>query len=379
MRRTQLVLLAAVACVAMSATVAHAFRRPDYEDITVVERSPLIVVAHIKAESIKRVDHPKKPGEGASWEHRATLVITEVLKGRPDAKEIPIVICYGLDPILGGRNRPVGEKIQPDDVIEIHDTGNSALSITPMVEDARQDHLWFLQKRSGIFGRDTGTGPWGIADPEEVQPLKWKAYYQCYLQPNPEKAIRSWADQHPDQAKRAENYLKHLEVQRILKIEDPAERCEKLLPYYYARTYWNMNNEARDGIVACGRAGGDRLLKVFDDPRHRPLRNDIILMWRDMKYRDAIPVLIDLLKEHDRFWATQDLPKGWWNKDVGSDLTRQRRSIYGEVYYAVCALQSFKDPNASDALQMTLERWKQLTRHDSTGQQIVEACEWALK
>src|SRR5437868_5550017 len=85
------------------AGIAHAWLRPHYEDATVAERSELIVVARLKVGSIQYVPHEKKPSEGMSWEHHPTLVITQVLKGECKEKEIPVVIHYGLDPVVGGR------------------------------------------------------------------------------------------------------------------------------------------------------------------------------------------------------------------------------------------------------------------------------------
>jgi hypothetical protein len=103
----------------LCARIAHAWLRPTYEDATVVERSELIVVAHLKEGSIQHVPHKRKPDEGASWEHHAILVITKVLKGKCDTAEIPIVIHYGLTPRAGD-----GKPASPKDIIEVHDTGN---------------------------------------------------------------------------------------------------------------------------------------------------------------------------------------------------------------------------------------------------------------
>ena len=83
-------------------SIAQAWLRLRYEDATVVERSELIVVGRLKRGCIEYVPHKKKPHEGASWEHHATLVISEVLRGTCRDKEIPIVIHYGLTPVVGG-------------------------------------------------------------------------------------------------------------------------------------------------------------------------------------------------------------------------------------------------------------------------------------
>ena len=137
-----------------------------------------------------------------------------------------------------------------------------------------------------------------------------------------------------------------------------------------------MKCEAREGIISCGKVAAGRLREVFDDPERAAFRDDIILMWRDIGYREAVPLLIDLLKTHDDFWVQQDLQKGWWNNDVSSKQTRRRRNIYGEIYYGVCALRSFKDPRARDVLKMTRDRWAAI---DFDNPQIVEECEAALR
>ena len=153
---------------------AHALLRPSYEDATVVERSELIVVAHLKEDTIQYVPHKKKRHEGASWEHHALLVITEVLKGTCHRTGIPVIIHYGLTPVVGGYvkrgsfmiNLRGGNKVYPRDIIETLDTGTRKGA--PLVKDARDNNLWFLRKRSGPFGRKPGTGKYGIVDPEDL-------------------------------------------------------------------------------------------------------------------------------------------------------------------------------------------------------------------
>src|SRR3954463_7942432 len=81
---------------------ALAWERAPYEDAEVVERSPIILVGRVKEGSLQYVPHQKKPTDGASWEHTATLAVDEVLKGKVVLKEFPIVIHYGLDPVVTG-------------------------------------------------------------------------------------------------------------------------------------------------------------------------------------------------------------------------------------------------------------------------------------
>ncbi len=187
--------------VALLANPALAWLRPHYEDAVVVERSELIVVARLKPGTIQYVPHKKTPGSGASWEHHAVLVITEVLKGKCREKEIPIIIHYGLTPVVDGKvnranftidiRRNRGDELKG--LIEILDTGGSASFMNPFVKDAGKNNLWFLRKRSGTYGRKPGKGKYGIVDPEDLQPLELKDYFLAYLADNPENAVREYA------------------------------------------------------------------------------------------------------------------------------------------------------------------------------------------
>jgi len=362
----------------------YAWLRSGYEDATVVDRCELIVVAHLKEGTIEYVPHKKPPGHGASWEHHAVLAITQVLKGTCKEKEIPVIVHYGLTPVVGGHvkrdnfevNLRGGRKDYPDGVIEILDTGNSGLSFSPLVKDARKDNLWFLRKRSGTYGRKPGSGRYGIVDPEDLRPLAWKEYFLAYMAADPGAAVRKWANAHPDAADRAERYLVHLEVQRILKVKDAEARGDMLILFYLAQATWNGRSEARDGLVACGETAGKGLRLVFENPEYAAFRSDIIGIWREIGYRPAVPILIQLLKKHDGFWAQQNLEEGWWNRDVGSELTRRRRVIYSQVYSGVCALRRFRDPRAKEVLVMTRDRWRKI---GFSNPQILEECEAALR
>jgi hypothetical protein len=274
------------------ATAVHGWMRQSYDAAIVVERSELIVVGRLARESIRYVPH-KDAGRGQSWEHHATLLVSEVLKGKEQAEEIPIVIHYGLGP-----------HVAQDGTVGILDSGNSAKSFSPLIKDALADNLWFLRKRAGIYGREPGTGKYGIVDPEDVL---------SYLDPNPESAVAEYARRNPGMSRRAKIYLDHLEVQRRLQIEDPSERFEKLLPYFLSRRTWNGKWEAREGIVSSGPVAGEKLKTLFVDPGHPELREEIMRVWHDLEFRDAAPILIKLLSDADQFWKSQRLEKGWWS------------------------------------------------------------------
>lgn len=352
------------------ASTGHAWERPIFEDATVVARSELIVVGRLKPDVVRHIPHKKQPGEGTSWESHAVLVITQVLKGKCDQTEIPIVIHYGLEPITAKAGLPKG-------VIEIHDVGGTRpLRFGSLVPEATEDNLWFLRKRNGTFGREPGIGNYGIVDPEDLQPLQWKGYFQCYLSQDPERALKDLVWKNPAVADRAKNYFYHLEVQRALKLADEGQRYDRLLPFFLARTTWDMREEAREGLVGCGAVGGDRLVQVFANPKHKNLRHLILGMWPQMGYRGSVPLLINLLEEHDAFWSLQKIEKGWWGDQADPELTARRQEVFGEIVDAVRAVGSLRDPRAKAALELTKRRWS-LAYFDNP--EIVQACDQALR
>ncbi len=276
--------------------------RPHYDDATVVERSELIVVAHIKVGSVEYIPD-ETPGKGLSWVHHATLTITEVLKGQCDNEEIPIIIHFGLTPIVEGYARGkkywtiyecLGKKV-PKNNIQILDTGNSHKSFIPLIENAEKNNLWFLRRLKSIHGKESGPYNYGIHDPEDLRPIKMKEYLLLYLTDNPETAVKEYALSHPEVAEAVQNYLDHLEVQRIMKIDDPEERYNRLLPYYLKRTIWSTDFEAKNGIITCGAIAGERLKEVYDDPQYHFLRNEIVRMWWDMGFVES-PIKSDRIE-----------------------------------------------------------------------------------
>ncbi|MHC5056400.1 MAG: hypothetical protein ACYTKD_17015 [Planctomycetota bacterium] len=363
-------------------TPARAWLRMHCEDAVVVERSEVIAVARLKRDSIRYVPHQRKPHEGRSWEHHAVLIISEVLKGTLDEREIPIIIHYGLTPVVGGYVEREGFMINyrslredyPKDVIEIFDTGSSAVSFSPCLTDAGKDNLWFLRRRSGTYGRKPVTGNFGIASPQDVQQLSMKDYFLSYLARDPEKAVKGYVAEHPKLAKRAESYLDHLEIGRILKTADAKTRIESLLPYYAKRHWYGSRHEAEEAIMACGEAAMPYLMEMFQDSTDHGLRSHIIQTWAKLKSDACVDLLVDLLKRHDDFWAKQQLKADWWNS--GSKVNGRRREIYTEVYYGVVTLEQIGDARARDAIEITRQRWKAINFSNS---QIVESCEAALR
>jgi hypothetical protein len=201
-------------------------------------------------------------------------------------------------------------------------------------------------------------------------------YIRCYLSDNPEAAIRKQLAVQPEVATRAVQYLQHREVQRILQITDPAERVERLLPYFANRTVGRTAYEAQQGIVAAGSVAGPYLLGLYQSAANPSLRHDIVHTWASIRWSGCVDLLIAQLKEDDKFWANQKLEPGWWNKDTESWLTKRRREVYGEIYTSVYALSQIGEPRAGEAIELTRRRWAAIAFENP---QIIEECDRALK
>jgi hypothetical protein len=351
-----------LAVVGLADTPASAWSRGRHEDAEVVARSELIVVARMEKGSI-RMEPVRDELSGASaYVHHAALIVTEVLKGRLDERRIPIIIHYGLLPKGDG------------DAIRIGDMAMHSFLPLP-VNDARMDNIWLLRKRSGYSGREPGNGDYGIVDPEDLQPIALKSYLLAYLSPDPEKAVRRAMEANPEVVERGQRFLDRREIERILRLDDARMRVEKLLPYFARGLGGGNYFLARNGIVACGAVAGPYLLPVYREPKTPFVKQDVIAMWGEIKYRDSVPELITLLETHDRFWATQDLEADWWNRDVERARDGRRRDAYGEDENAVRALGRIGDPRARLAIAATLRRWAPI---EFPPRDLVETCHKAL-
>lgn len=375
---------------ALGSRSAYGWLRPWYEDITVVQRSELIVVGRLERGSIVSAS----PGQGFSQYH-ARLAITKVLKGSLEEAEIPVIIYHGLTPLVAGYINDGGIRIDlrslyadsGKSAIQIVDTGSSGFSFESLVQDAGEDNVWFLRRRSGGYGREAGTGDFGIVDPEDLQPLSLRDYFQAYLSADPEAGVKAQLALHPELGRRAQRYLDHLEVQRILALADPDTRIQGLLPFYIkgqSWTAWTADShtqpfEARRGIINCGEMSAPYLQQLFDDPKLIRLKKDIIEMWGEIGFQGSVYItqLVELLAKHDRFWAGQHLEQDWWNRDYNSKLTKKRRRIYEEVRASVILLGKIGDQTAANSINQTRGTWDRLN-NPSSGE-IIKQCDEALR
>lgn len=354
-----LITLSSLAFMLSYTTNLFAWLRPVYEDETVVKTAELIVIGHLEIDSIKYVPH-NNPISGRSWEHHAVLSIAEVLKGDLKEKEIPIIIHYGLDPVVGGYWEYDGSMVNlrgdrqdyPKDIIEIIDTGSSGSSLEPLVKDAGKDNIWFLCRKSASSEEISGNNNFGIAAPEFLQALELKEYILAYLTDNPEKNIRELTKNNkliPESGKR---YLAHKEVERILLVEDNEERVRALLPYFSRKTWWGQDNEANkvnQGIIDCGKTAGKYLREMFDDPNYADLRENVLELMGKCGDLENIPFIIHLLEKQSELWSDEEANIRWDKRESEPGDSEKKDKSYWLIYRSVEALANL---SAAEAVEV---------------------------
>lgn len=344
-----------------------------FDDATVVGRADLIFVGHIVPESIKYIEHPKRSdGVSMGGEYAATLVVARTLKGVAKQREITIMIYDDdLQPKVGGESvkapRKNVSKQEPKDRVEILDTNDSSFGII-LTQKAQGDNLWFLRLRSHL-SVDPGQDLYGVKDPEDMQPLALENYFRAYLTKNPDEHLKGIIARKAAGADRAQKYFDHLAVQRILSNPDPAGQLDGLLPFALKKQEWKKRLEADEAIEkAFPKADaktrydfGMKLVAMLNDPKFEQNRVTIIWLFGETRFQGSVQPLIDLLKQHDRFWAEQKIDKplteDWWRRDSKPE-TKARYQVYNETCTAIMALERLKNPRAWEAVKMTRDRWR---------------------
>jgi hypothetical protein len=361
-------------CFAMQPSMAVGWTRLLHEDAKLVKRSELIIIGRLKPGTLVYIPNP----EGRQgWEHRATVTVKEVLKGECKDKEIPIIIHYGLAPVVGGNIKLEGRleirrggKDVPKDIIQIYDTGNSAVDFSPVIKDAREDNIWFLRKSNGPFEQGTVATDFGIVEPEDVQPIVLKDYYSAHLSAQPQKAMKALLTGPQTTARPAQCFLDLQDLRHDATLPDVKVRAEKLAVHYQKASDYStwlgpgssqgmwIHWESRKGIASCGPAAGPPLVKLFGKEPVAHRRWDIIRLWGEIGYTEAVPILTDLLLKHDRFWSEQNLPKGWWHDDSDPKAWGLRHDMAYETHRALETLVAVGDRRGREAIQATLKRWQ---------------------
>jgi protocatechuate 3,4-dioxygenase beta subunit len=297
---------------------------PSDADAEAVGRAELIVVGHLKENSIQydppqviKSEPSSRPNETnvirtlSSWEHHATLLVSEVIKGQWSSNSIPIILPYGLEPIVGGyashdgfmMDIRQGNTNYPTNVVQIVILPGSQMifPIKPLVEDVSKDKIWFLTRGNGIAGEKRYTTNDLSVMNCLIQPLNLEEYYKLYLGPDPETALKSYAVGHPEVAPRIQRWLDGLAFKAkwdaILKIQDPAAKAAKLAVYVKPEQY---PTGLREEMAKLGAAAVPELIKVIQagmtngEDLHLPV---LILFDIGTPAKPAVPLLLELLKK----------------------------------------------------------------------------------
>ena len=162
---------------------AFAWDEMHWPDSKLVERSEVIVVAHIKPGSVLMKNLQ------SSYEGSATLLVDEWIKGKFQTREIPVFIAYGLLPVPA-RNKDAIDNVSSGPHVSTYDyhTGepiilfddNPSEGDTKIIDDLSKDQVWLL--RHGANQQPNGQASvLGVWDPQDVQPLNKEADLRKYL------------------------------------------------------------------------------------------------------------------------------------------------------------------------------------------------------
>ena len=211
-------------------------------------------------------------------------------------------------------------------------------------------------------------------DCEDLCPLNGKELVLAYLSDDPQCKVRDVLGKYSRMAGGEDSLYYHLQVQRLLMAKDPEERFWHLWPYF-GDTRNPDRITTRDGILSCGTAAGSALRDYFRDSRG-VFRIEILRVWHVLGYREATPLLTELLQQHGQFWTGEHLQRGWWDETANPEQTGRRRETCAEDLEVVRVLRSFNDARAREALTAT-RAWWTAAASDPLG--IAKECEAALR
>lgn len=366
----------------MASTSSYGFLPVPYRDDQIFERSDLIVLGHLKKDSIR---------ENSNSVVSAELVIDSVIKGNFKTSQISLFIhenlglrlvkgtSYNLFKFsndLGGVSTYLidnqypwpskGLTPVPEDRVMIADVYSHQLVLN---EDVFNDMLWFLRKSRDVLDADMSGSAYYVENPEDLQLSELQSYFQAYGSKFPENSVRSYLAENPKIIWRAERWLQQQEIARLYKIQDPSERFQKALPYFL-KNRWDTH----DVILSCGKVGGEGLIPLFTDRDRRDYRVEIMRIWAEMQYQGAIPLLIETVQQNNKFFASVELHDGWWQDQ--SSVGNERRDRYLDIINAVRTLAKLNSQAAKEVLQETKFQWKLVKANPN---KIPVECDDALK
>lgn len=146
-------------------------------DVDILNDAQVVVVAHIKSESIQNLPH------SGGFETKVILVISRVLKGKVTTGELPIMIGYDAVPVPkhvitpnfgadGDHDFPYLAPYTYNYAEPIPLYENNADGPTPKInDDVRQNNIWFLRPYRSFDQTKSRRDLLGTLDFRDVQPL----------------------------------------------------------------------------------------------------------------------------------------------------------------------------------------------------------------
>lgn len=343
-------------------------------DSDLVQHSNLIVVAHVKPGSIVYIPHLADGAMG--WKHTAVLILGEVIKGKCDLKELPVVFHYGMDPIaVGAKGDFQGlskGKSDPNSQIMM---GYQGGRYGRLPGDLRKDHIWFLSyPPKPIHPSDSheDLDILGVSEPEELQPVELKPYFEAFLQAHPEDVLKLYASGDSPLAFRSQTYLNHLAILQILREPDVHKRARLLLPYFLFTNDKHVpadNGEAALQLwESCGQTGAAFLLPYFNDPKYEAMQTAIMSLWTNAQYHGCIPMLCELLEKETQFWQhqSQDDLNRWTDMGPTHGPTMPQILSRNRIEMILFVFRQVPDPRAQAEVDKLRPIWQKLYPGDGS-------------
>jgi hypothetical protein len=356
-----------------------------------VQHTDSIVIGHVDG-SFTPLEIPKGnlgsivPKDFRFMEYRTTLVITEVLAGKMPVGPTPLLLHYGIRPVVLEAkptaqdmfNPPAADQnTGPNTPVGIYDSATTCIGGPPS-DDIRKDHIWFLRaKASSVGGVNEDTDAPGIWSPQDVQPLDQKAYYEAVLAGDP-TGLAPFTVGDSWQAQQARLTQSRMKVEKIAQNPDLSTRCDQLMPIFLNKE--PAHNFAFDTIVATGSVGAAKLVPVFQSADGDDI-GTIIGGWRTANYKESIPLITDFLRKEffwwsskskeDRIYASREGPKG------GEPFNDPRSISFRNIFSAVEVLDDFHATEAKGVIEQTRAQWADAVPFLSNND-LLKTCDDAL-
>ena len=238
-----------------------------------------------------------------------------------------------------------------------------------------KDHIWFLRysptpNHPPDLRADQNV--LGVSEPEELQPVELKPYFEAFLTAKPEDALRGYASGNSILATRSKTYLNHLAIAQIVKEPDVQKRAQLLLPYFLFTDDKNRPPDQGEAALqlweSCGQIGAATLLPYFDNPKYKAMRSDIMGLWANAQYHGGIPVLVNLLNQETTYWQNQTPEQRdlWVDVRPGHSPTMEQIASMRRIEMILFVFRQVPDPDAKAAIAKLSPIWKKMFPGDSS-------------